>query len=141
MYTFELTDKYLTNGGKDIFEEYLKYNGLDISIWEVFSCLFNSGAKNTKPLLLKVFKDNSLYGVTIVIKCKKYGRSLFNNKLLSGLINMINIPFYLWMKFGCCMDMMSNPGFVKDPGKSEEVFKASLRYLKENVNKNLIITP
>ena len=28
--------------------------------------------------------------------------------------------------------MMSNPGFVKDPEKSDQVFKAMVRYLKEN---------
>lgn len=125
-------DKYLSNEEKEIFDGYLNYHGLDNSIWEVFSCLFKSGVKNTKPLLLKVFKDDNLYGVTIVIECNRYGKSLFNNKLLSGLINIFNIPFYLWIKFGCCMDMMSNPGFVKDPEKSDEVFRAMLSYLKEN---------
>ena len=93
MYTFELSDKYLSSEEKDIFGGYLKYHDLDNSIWEVFSCLFNSGVKNTKPRLLKVFKDESLYGVAIIIKCKRYGKSLFNNKLLSGLINIFNIPF------------------------------------------------
>jgi hypothetical protein len=132
MYAFELTDKYLSTEEIEIFEDYLNFHSLDKSIWEAFSCLFNSGVKNTKPLLLKVFKDESLYGVTIVIKCNRYGKSLFNNKLLSGLINIINIPFYLWIKFGCCMDMMSNPGFVKDPEKSDEVFRSMLTYLKEN---------
>lgn len=132
MYTFELSDKYLSREEMGLFEDCLNYYGLDKSIWDVFSCLFNSGVENTKPLLLKAFKDNSLFGVTIVIKCKRYGKSLFNYKLLSGLINIFNTPFYLWIKFGCCMDMMSNPGFVKDPEKSDEVFRAMLSYLKEN---------
>jgi Acetyltransferase (GNAT) domain len=132
MYTFELSDKYLSSEEIGLFEDCLNYYGLDNSIWEVFSCLFNSSVENTKPLVLKVFKDNSLFGVAIVIKCSRYGKSLFDNKLLSGLINIFNIPFYLWIKFGCCMDMMSNPGFVKDPEKSDEVFKAMLSYLKEN---------
>jgi len=132
MYTFELTDKFLSQKEKEIFDDYLDYNGLDNSIWQMFNSLFNSGVKNTKPLLLKVFNEDDLYGVCIIIKCKKYGKSLFNNKLLIGLINAVNIPFYLWMKFGCGMDMMSNPGFVKDPEKSEEVFRAMLEYLKEN---------
>jgi predicted N-acyltransferase len=30
------------------------------------------------------------------------------------------------------MDMMSNPGFVKEPEKSEEVFRAMISYLKKN---------
>ena len=132
MYTFELTDKYLSGNEIEIFDDYLKYHNLDKSIWDVFACLFNSGVKNARPLLLKAFKDDNFYGVAILIECKRYGRSLFNNKLLSGLTNIINIPFYLWIKFGCCMDMMSNPGFVKDPEKSDEVFRAMIKYLKEN---------
>ena len=132
MYTFELTDEFLSKEETSIFKDYLSSKGLDESIWDVFSCLFKSSVKNTKPLLLKAFKGGSLFGVIIVIECKRYGKSLFNNNLLSGLINIINIPFYLWIKFGCGMDMMSNPGFVKDPEKSDQVFRAMLRYLKEN---------
>ncbi|MBL6449597.1 GNAT family N-acetyltransferase [Fulvivirga sp. 29W222] len=131
-YTFQLSDKCLSSEEIRVFEDCLNYYNLDNSIWEVFACLFKSSVENAKPLLLKAFKDGSLFGVTIVIRCKRYGKSLFNNKLLSGLINIINIPFYLWIKFGCCMDMMSNPGFVKDPEKSEEVFRAMLSYFKEN---------
>lgn len=132
MYTFELSDKFLTKEETRIFQDYLIYKGLDHNIWEVFSCFFKSGVKTTKPLLLKAYKGESLYGVIILAECKQYGRSLFKNKFLSGFINIINIPFFLWIKFGCCMDMMSNPGFVKDPDKSDEVFKAMLSYLKEN---------
>ena len=132
MYTFELTDRYLSDKETEIFERYLKFHNLDNHIWDVFASLFNSGVKNTKPLLLKVFKDESFYGVAIIIECKRYGRSLYNNRLLSGLIDILNIKFYLWIKLGCCMDMMSNPGFVKDPEKSDEVFRAMLNYLKEN---------
>jgi len=131
-YTFELSDKYLSHEETSLFEDCLIHYGLDNSIWDVFSCLFSSGTDTTKPLLLRTFKEGNLYGIAIVIKCKRYGQSLFNNKLLSGVINFINIPFYLWIKFGCCMDMMSNPGFVKDPEKSDEVFRAMLSYLRGN---------
>jgi hypothetical protein len=131
MYTFELTDKFLTKDETSIFNDYLSSKGLDDGIWEVFSCYFKSGVKNTKPILLKAFKEDQLYGVIILAKCKHYGKSLFNNQLLAGLVNIINIPFYLWIKFGCCMDMMSNPGFVKDPEKSDEIFRVMLTYLKK----------
>ncbi len=132
MYTFELTDKFLSKEERGIFQDYLSFRGLDDSIWEVFSCFFKSGVKNTKPLLLKAFKEDQLYGVIILAKCKRYGKSLFNNPLLIRLVDIINIPFYLWIKFGCCMDMMSNPGFIKEPEKTNETLRAMLRYLKEN---------
>ena len=79
MYTYELTDKFLTKKEIAIFKDYLSSQGLDENIWEVFSSLFNSGIKNTKPLLLKAFKEGSLYGVIIIVECKRYGKSLFNN--------------------------------------------------------------
>lgn len=132
MYTFELTSKYLTSEEQDIFADHLSLLGLDSSIWEVFASLFKSNVKNTKPLLLKVYNGSHLQGVSVVVKCRNYGKSLFNNRLLSGIINLAGIPFYLWVKFGCCMDMLSNPGFVKYPEKSEEVYKAMVSFLKEN---------
>lgn len=132
MYTAELTDKFLTSEEISLFDDCLDYYGLDNSIWEVFSCLFNSDVKDTKPLLLRVFKDNELYGAAIIIKCNRYGKALFNNKFLRGLLNLVNIPFFLWIKFGCCMDMMSNPGFVRNPQKSEEVIKVMFKFLQKN---------
>ena len=132
MYTFELTDRYFSVKEKEVFKDYLSFHGLDDSIWEVFSCLFKSAVKNTTPLLLRVFKESELHGAAIVIKCNNYGQSLFKSRVLSGVINLVNVPFYLWIKFGCCMDMMSNPGFCKDPEKADEVCGAMIAYLKEH---------
>ena len=126
MYTFELSDKFLSADEKKVFENYLDFHNLDISIWEVYACLFKSAVKNTTPLVLRAFKGSELYGAAIIIKCSKYGKSLFNNPVLSGAVDRIKIPFY------CCMDMMSNPGFVKDPEKSNEVYSVMVKYLKEN---------
>jgi hypothetical protein len=130
-YTFELSNEYFSKKEEEIFKDYLDHHGLDNSIWDVYSSLFRVETKNTKPLILRVNKDNDLFGAAIIIECNQYGESLFNNKLLSGIINQFKMPFYLWMKFGCCMDMMSNPGFVKDPEKSDEIFKIMISYLKK----------
>jgi hypothetical protein len=130
MYTFELSDKFLSKEETAIFKNFLDYYHTDDSIWEVFTCLFKSGVKGTIPLLLKVYEDSKLCGATILIKCSKYGQSLFNNKFLSGIIDLTGIPFYLWIKFGCCMDMMSNPGFVRDPEKSNDIHSAMALFLK-----------
>lgn len=132
MYTFTLTDKFLTKEEQGIFKAYLDHYGIDDYVWEVFSCLFKAGVKHTKPRLLKVYKDGQLYGTAVIIQCKGYGKSLFNNRLLSGVIDFLGIPFFLWIKFGCCMDMISNPGFVKDPKYADEVFSAMADYLKKH---------
>ena len=81
MYTFDLTEKFLSKEETAVFKDYLRQQGLDESIWEVFFCFFKSGTKNTRPLLLKAFKGDRLYGAIILAKCKGYGRSLFNNVL------------------------------------------------------------
>ena len=135
MYSFTLTDKFLSKEEQYIFEDQLKYYGLDNEVWEVFASLFKSTVKYTQPLLLRVFQDSELYGAIIITKCSKYGKALFSNRFLSGLINFFGIPYFQWIKFGCCMDMMSNPGFVKDPEKADLVFKAAIHYLK---NKGII---
>lgn len=132
MYTFELSDKFLSREERAVFRNSLDYYHIDDGIWEVFTCLFKSRVKGTIPLLLKVLDDSNLCGACILIKCSRYGRSLFNNKVLSGIIDLTGIPFYLWIKFGCCMDMMSNPGFVKDPQKSDDVLSAIALFLKNN---------
>jgi Acetyltransferase (GNAT) domain len=132
MYTFELSDKFLSREEKAIFKNYIDYYNVDEGIWEVFTCLFKSGVKGTFPLLLKVYDDSKFCGASILIKCSKYGRSLFSNKFLSGIIDLTGIPFYLWIKFGCCMDMMSNPGFVRDLEKSNDIHSAMVLFLKNN---------
>ena len=70
-------------------------------------------------------------GAIVITKCSRYGKALFDNRFLATLINLIAIPYYQWIKFGCCMDMMSNPGFSKYPEKSKEVFQAAIHYLKK----------
>lgn len=130
MFSFELTDKYFTNQETEVFDEYLTIHGLDRSIWEVFACLFKAGMKYTTPLLLKAYDDTGLCGSTIVIKCRRYGQALFNSRFLARIVNFFGIPFHLWIKFGTCMDMMSNPGFVKDPTRKEEVIGAMISYMK-----------
>jgi hypothetical protein len=61
-----------------------------------------------------------------------YGRALFSNRVLIQLIDALRMPTYLWLKYGCCMDLLSNPGFVTQPGKGDEVFAAMAGYLKSH---------
>jgi hypothetical protein len=136
MYKCILTPEFLSDQEKELFSTHLNSLQLDHHIWDVLLCLFKSGDKYNQPLFLKVYRNEDLIGAAVIIRCSRYGKSLFNNRLLSTAIDLLRIPFYLWIKFGCCMDMMSNPGFVKDPENAEEVHKAMIRYL----NKNKILT-
>jgi hypothetical protein len=131
-YQFEITDQYFTNEEKAIFASNLKTLGLEENIWAVFQCLFEVGLPDTKPVVLKVYSESSLEGAAILVKCRAYGKSLFDNAVVAKIIDWWRIPCFLWIKFGACMDMMSNPGFVRDPDKSGEVINAMLDYLQKN---------
>jgi hypothetical protein len=138
MYTFELGREFLSDEERTAFKKSLDYYHVDENIWEVFACFFDSEVKGATPLLIKVYEDLQLCGVAILIKCSKFGRSLFNNRFMSGIINSLKIPTYMWIKFGCCMDMMSNPGFVVEPEKADEIHAAMAEFLKKNYLLTLI---
>ncbi len=130
--SFEISDQFLSPSEQEVFNNFLSQQGLDVSIWKVFQSLFDAPAKKTKPFLLKIFDKDELVGVVILIRCRKYGRTLFSNTFLTGIMNTIDIPFYLWIKFGCCMDMMSNEGFVKNIKDRNVIIKAAIKYLRKN---------
>jgi len=134
MFSFTLSEEFLTWEEQQLFRDHLDILGLESNIWEVFASLFHSGTKGTRPVMLKAYEGPELVGAAILLKCRKYGRALINNRILSEIVDMASVPFYLWIKFGCCMDMMSNQGFVRDPEKYDEIVMAMLDYLqKENL--------
>jgi len=130
-YSFTLSETYLSTQEQEVFGEYLRINDLDEGIWEIFKSLFQSGLKRTRPMMLRIFDDGDLQGAIILTRCSKYGRALFNNRILSGFTNFLGIPYYQWIKFGCCMDMMSNPGFARDPEQAENIYREATGYLRK----------
>lgn len=129
MYAFELTEQFLTEKEREIFRDFLQVYGVDGGVWKIFECMFNSKTKGTHPLLLRVYENNDLAGAAVILRCSRYGSSLYDNKFMAGFCDLLRIPFFLWIKFGCCMDMMSNPGFVRDPAKSKMIYSAIADYL------------
>ncbi len=136
MYTFVLSEQFLGVGEQKVFEDYLRYKNIENNIWQVFASLFKSRVNNGVPMVLRAYEKEELCGAIILTKCYKYGKALFNNRLFSGLINASNIPYLQWIKFGCCMDMMSNEGFFKNPEKSDEIVASAIDHL----NKNFFLT-
>lgn len=132
MYKFELTENFISDEERTFFTDFLHFSGIDEGVWKIFEYMFKSKTKGTVPLLLKVYENSDLAGAAIILRCSKYGRSLYNNKLLAGFCDLLSIPFYLWIKFGCCMDMMSNPGFVRDPAKSNLIYRGIAEYLEKH---------
>lgn len=132
MNSFDLSSRFLDKQEQSLFNDYLDFLRIDKHVWPVFECLFKSTVKGTKPLVLRVHDGECLCGAAIIIRCTRYGRALFDSQALAGVIDALHIPFYLWIKFGCCMDMMSNPGFVVEPDKADEIHAAMAQYLKKH---------
>jgi hypothetical protein len=130
VYTFELSGKFLSDEETELLKAGLEHFNLDESIWKVFACLFRSTGKGTTPLVLRAYENGKLSGAAIIIRCRGYGMALFRNRLLAGAMDLLDIPVHLWIKFGCCMDMMSNPGFVTNPARADELHAAMSRYLR-----------
>lgn len=139
MFTFDLSEKYLTDQETDIFRDCLEQNELEENVWPVFDAMFQSATKRTTPLLLRVYENGELCGLTVVIKCTKYGKAMFKNLLMAALFNGLGIPLLLWIKIGCCMDMMSCPGLVRDPSRSHEIHAAIARFLETQSNAVVIM--
>jgi hypothetical protein len=129
MYTFELTEKFMPLKERAIFSDFLQFYGIDEGVWKIFECLFDSKTKGTIPLLLRVYENSVLAGAAIILRCSRYGSSLYDNKMVAEFCDLLHIPFYLWIRFGCCMDMMSNPGFVRYPTQSGLIYSAIADYL------------
>jgi hypothetical protein len=129
-YTFELSDEFLSESEIQVFNDFILHEKLDNNIWDIFKSLFLSSVRGTNPLLLRVYSNSNLCGAVVLIKCSQYGKALFKNNILAKTMDLIGIPFYLWIKFGCCMDMMSNPGFVKNVDEKEEIYAAVAGFLK-----------
>lgn len=131
MYSFKLDQRFLDKEETALFENFLDHHGLDNNIWDVFECFFSSSLKGTVPYVLRVYDDLRLCGAAFLIKCSKYGRALFNSVYVSKIIDITGIPFFLWIKFGCCMDMISNPDFIIDPEKEREIYNEMVKFLKK----------
>ena len=128
-HSFTLSRQFLDEDETAVFNDFLSGKDLDSTIWNIFRGLFDSATDRTTPYVLRVSDEKGLCGAAVIIRCTRYGRALFGNRLLASIVNGARIPFYLWIRMGCCMDMMSNPGFVRDPEQSDEICSAMAEYL------------
>src|SRR5512136_3287974 len=101
MYTFDLSTRFLSSEETGLFTSYLASLHVDEHIWEIFAGLFRSATHETEPYMLRAYENTRLYGAAILIKCTRYGRSLFDNAWLVKLVDTVRAPFYMWLKYGC----------------------------------------
>jgi len=111
MFSYDISNKELSKEETALFNDYLQNNNIESNIWEVFHCFLKSGTKTTVPLVMRVFDNGQLEGVVFFVKCKKYGKALFNNRLLAKLLDVMAMPCYVWIRSGLCAEVLANPGF------------------------------
>ncbi len=133
MYTFDLSSRFLSPEETCLFTSSLASLHVDEHIWAIFAGLFRSATKDTKPYMLRVYENTRLCGAAILIKCTRYGRSMFKSAWLVKLFDRVSSPNHIWLKFGCCMDMLSNPGFTILPEKSGEIFSAMADFMRQHM--------
>ena len=133
---FTLTNQFFEEYEQLAFLPYLVELGLDERIWSIFRILWKCNDCYNRPIILRAYEDESLVGAIILLKCQNYGRSLFRNSMLWRGTDILRIPVYLWLRLGCGMDLISNPGFFISRINEAEIITGMMAYL----NKSQLVT-
>mgnify|MGYP001311028604 CR=1 FL=1 len=124
MYSLNLSSDPLTTIEKCCFHDYLLELGLDDYIWVVYDKFLQLGSEYTRPLIIRVKKDNELFACMLLIECKDYGPTLSRLQIVKYVVRRLAIPVYIWMKAGVGAEICANPMFFNknvggenDPGE------------------------
>ena len=122
MYTLNLSSVPLTATEKSCFYDHLVELGLDDNIWEVYEKFLQLGSEYSKPLILRVRKNNEIFACMFLIKCKDWGPTLSRLKIVKYIARRLSIPVYIWMKAGIAAEICANPVFInKNAGSLHEL--------------------
>ena len=112
MHTINLSSVSLTATEKSIFHDHLIELGLDDYIWVIYDKFLQLGSKYSKPLIIRVRKDNKLSACMFLIECRDYGPTLSKLQIVKYMARMFSIPVYIWMKAGIAAEICANPIFL-----------------------------
>ncbi len=130
MFTCSLTDAMLSREEQARFRDFLQRHGVDDAIWEPYARALAVSSPITKPMALRVFHENKLAGAAFVVKCKAYGRAMFDHPLLYRSIDLAGLPAFIWMRTGFCADLLANPGFIAEGFEEQAVLQSMLAELR-----------
>jgi hypothetical protein len=138
MLAFDLSDTPLQPQEQELFRPWLDQLGLDEAVWPVFDRLFASATPHTRPQVLRARDGGRLRAAAILVRCGRYGQALFARPSLVTLLDLLAPPLHLWFRYGCGMDMMSNPGFFADPDEADDLVGAMAAWLKRHTLATMI---
>ncbi len=131
MYTFNISSVPLTVIEKSCFHDHLLELGLDDNIWEVYEKFLQCGSDYSKPLIIRVEKNDEIFACIFLIACKDYGPTLSRLQIVKVIARMLAIPVYIWMKAGIAAEICANPAFINKKNGSVNEISEILKLLRE----------
>src|SRR5665648_1193648 len=131
MYTLNLSSIPLTPAEKSIFHDHLLELGLDDNIWVVYEKFLLSTSEYSRPLIIRVKKDNVTFACMFLIECRDYGQTLSRLKVVKQIARTLSIPIYVWMKAGIAAEIFANPLFINKNAGSDLESGEILNLLRE----------
>jgi hypothetical protein len=122
MYTLNLSSIPLTTLEKSCFHDHLLELGLDDYIWVIYEKFLQLGSEYSKPLIIRVRKENEIFACMFLIECKDYGPTISSLQIVKYMAKTLSIPVYIWMKAGIGAEICANPVFInKNAGSHNEL--------------------
>ncbi|MGC9341544.1 MAG: hypothetical protein ACP5E3_02495 [Bacteroidales bacterium] len=131
MFTLNLSSDPLTAIEKTLFHDHLMELGLDDYIWVIYEKFLHSGSKYSKPLIIRLSKNDKLIACLFLIKCRDYGSSLSKLQTVKYMVRLFSIPVYIWMKAGIAAEICANPIFLNNKAVSDHNVGEILNHLRK----------
>jgi len=139
MLTFQLSGEALSERESERFSAWLDRCGADSSVWEVYGCLPGLRSDATQPLVLRVYRDSLLAGASLVLRCRRYGGTLFATPLLRRSVDGFGWSGFIWIRTGFCAETIANPGFAASGEDGTLMAAAMLGFLETRAPFVLVI--
>lgn len=127
--TFTLTTNPIEPREQEIFEADLKSLGFDANIWPILNGSVATRTSVSIPKVLRAYEDDRLVGVAYIVECHRFGASLFEQKWLVAIADLLSTPAFYWMRLDVLLDAISNPGFVSPELDRDVFFNEAIAYL------------
>lgn len=124
MYTLSFSSIPLTATEKSCFRDHLFELGIDDSVWVVYEKFLLVIFEYSKPMIIRVRKDNEIFACMFVIECKDYGPTISRLKIVKYIARKLSMRVVIWMKAGIAAEICANPAFInKNVGSEYETGK------------------
>lgn len=122
MYTLNLSSIPLSALEKSCFHDHLLELGLDDNIWVIYEKFLQLGSEYSKPMIVRVKKDDRLFACMFFIECKDYGPTISGLRIVKYMARTMSIPVYIWMKASIGAEICANPAFINlNAGSHQEL--------------------